>query len=452
MLRNGTRHLRSLRRVPCAAYPGTAEPVSGEHCAAYPGAPGAVVPGPDDLGRADPGAAALGKAGPCAAAFGKDATLLRETRRSPGPQRGASAEFLLAAVSYRFGEEVDAERLQRICRRISPAESRALGESAAYHELESLLHLICEDCSSLGLDLPLADESKEEWRSVHFREAARSTLIHHVAAKTLPALAGAGIRVIPLKGYYLSARYYDRKGARTFRDLDILVEEDALVDLDRALSALGFRPSARRPSFVPLPAHTVYYLTLEDGSSMVEVDVHVGMHWPAEYEKRTRFRASDLWEHAFPELLEGIPIWAMRPEPLVAITLLDLAVNHRFARLIKFRDVMEIITTYPLDWDNLVQCCLRWRVGSYVGPGLRYLRDLDPARRIPDRVIESLTPAYLTMRCFQRSLPVGDLPFHRSRSFSLSNLLFFLLADTPLERLRGLLHVPRHLLRGCKRF
>lgn len=378
--------------------------------------------------------------------------MLREARHSPGQQRGASTEFLLAAVSYRFGEAADAERLQRICRRISPAESRILGESAAYHELASLLHLVCEDCSYLGLDLPLADDSKEEWRSTYARETVRSALIHHVAAKTLPALAKAGIRAVPLKGYYLSTRYYDRRGARAFRDLDILVEEEALADLDRSLSALGFRPSVGRPSFVPSPAHTVYYLTLEDGSSVVEVDVHVGMHWPAEYEKRTRFRASDLWEHAFPELLDEIPIWALRPEHLVATTLLDLAVNHRFARLIKFRDVLEIISISPLAWDDLVQCCLRWRVGSYVGPGLGYLRDLDPLRRVPDRVIEALTPAYPTMRCFRRSLPVDDLPSHRARSFSLSNLLFFLLADTPLERLRGLLHVPRHLLRGRKRF
>jgi hypothetical protein len=265
---------------------------------------------------------------------------------------------------------------------------------------------------------------------------------------TLPARARGGLRVVPLKGYYLSARHYERKSARGFRDLDILVEEEALGDLDRSLSAMGFRPRPERPSFVPAPAHTVYFLPLEDGETVVELDVHVGMHWPAEYERRTRFRAADLWKDAFPETIDGLPAWALRPEHLVATTLLDLAVNHRFARLVKFRDVLEIIGKSPPRWEELARCCRDWMVASYVGPGLWYLRELDGARRVPDHASASVLPSYPLMRRFLRVLPPGDLPSHRARSFSLPNLLFFLLADTPLERLRGLLRIPQHILRG----
>lgn len=365
-----------------------------------------------------------------------------------GPRRSAADAFLLAAVAYRFRNAGDAGRLQALSRDVSPAEAKVLGDNAAYHELGPLLHLVCEDCASLGLELSLPQKVREVWRHAHAREAVRATLIHHVAAKTLPALAEAGIRAVPLKGYYLSARFYERRGARAFRDLDILVEKEALAELDRALSALGFRPRPGRPSFVPAPAHTVYFLALEDGESVVELDVHVGMHWPAEYERRTRFRASDLWKYAFPESLDGLPIWALRPEHLVATTLLDIAVNHRFARLVRLRDVMEIIGKTSPDWDFLVRCCVDWRVASFVAPGLDYLRELDPARRVPDRACEALLPSYPLVRAFLHSLPPCDLPSHRARSFSLPNLLFFLLADTFPERLRGLLHLPRHLLRG----
>jgi len=379
--------------------------------------------------------------------------LFQEALHSPASRcGGAVAAFLLAAVSYRFGEVEDAERLRRICRGISLAEAGVLAKHADYHEMAPLLHLVREDCSSPGLDLSLPGACGEEWRSVYARETVRSTLIHHVAVKTLPALAKAGIRAVPLKGYYLSARYYGRRGARAFRDLDILVEEEALADLDRALSALGFRPILGRPSFVPPSAHTVYCLTLEDGSSLVELDVHVGMHWPAEYERRTLFRASDLWRHASPEILDGVPIWALRPEHLVLTTLLDLAVNHRFARLIKFRDVLEIISKETLDWDEVTRLGQAWRVASYVGPGLLYLQALDPERRIPGRVLETLLPDYATSRLFLRCLRAGDLPRHRSRSFTPANLFFFMLADTRRDRLRGLFTVPQHLFRGRKRF
>lgn len=366
--------------------------------------------------------------------------------------RSEVGEFLLAAVSYRFGEEEDARNLSRLSGCLDTKEEKILGDDAKYHELLPLLHLVAADCASLGHALELSPSTLRDWEAEYRRETVRSVLVMHGARAALASLSGHGIRVIPLKGAYLSTRYYRRPGARPFRDFDLMVRKEDLQGLHSALIGAGFRPVEDRPSFVSAPACTVYSLALEDGATVVEVDVHVSMHWPGEYDRRTRFRVSDIWGDAQPETWEGTSILAMRPEYLLIVTLLDLAVNHRYARLIRFRDLLEIIDKEAIDWEEVSRYAKLWEVASQVGPGLLFLRHLDTANRVPSSLIDELIPGYPTARLFLRFLHPWDLPAHRSRSFSLANLLFFLLADRAGERLRGLVYIPRHLSRGVRRF
>lgn len=346
----------------------------------------------------------------------------------------------------------DAERLSACTAGLTPSETARLGDSAAYHELEPLLHTVTVDCSGIGCPLHLPQELTARWSQSHAREMARTTIIQFGAVKALDTLAEAGIRAIPLKGFYLTSRMYGRKDARGFKDLDLLVEREALPGLHEALLGAGFRPAPERPSFVPASAYTVYSLPMEGSDAAMEIDIHIGMHWPEEYERRTGFRSADLWSYASPEEVEGLRFWAMSPEHLLITTFLDVAVNHRYARLVKFRDVLEILRTAVVDWNKVGEHSRRWEVRSFVGPGLRLLQEIDATLPVPPGTLESLLPSYAAMRAFTRALPASALPDHRSRSFSLPNLLFFVLADTPRERARGLAHIPRHMLRGRHRF
>jgi hypothetical protein len=374
---------------------------------------------------------------------------LRGSNHEVGP---AASAFLLAAVAFRFGDERDAGRLRELAGMMSPPETERLIANASYHELEPMLHLVADDCSNSGNHLGLPPGLLSGWARAYTREMARTTIIQFGAERALNVLADAGIRAIPLKGAYLASRFYARKGARAYRDLDLLVEPARLKDLNEALLEAGFRPAPDRPSFVPAPAYTVYSLPLEGGDAAMEIDIHIGMHWPEEYGRRTCFNSGDLWSHAAREDLDGIPIWGLCTEHLVITTLLDLAINHRYARLIKFRDVLEITRAARVDWDKVGDWCRRWGVCSFVGPGLGYLEELVPDVLIPPGVVGSILPSYATMRMFLRALPAASLPDHRSRSFSLANLLFFFLSDTPRQRVRGIFTIPRHISRGRHRF
>jgi hypothetical protein len=369
-----------------------------------------------------------------------------------GQVESVSVRFVLAATAYRYGDSDQAAWLGNIVDALTPDEAGRIEDNAAYHELEPFLHTVAADCSEQGLALRLPPALLERWSQVHTREMARTAVIHYGAVKALSVLDKAGIRVIPLKGFYLSSRIYEIKSARGFKDLDLLVEEASLAGLHQALLAEGFEPASGRPAFVPAPAYTVYKLPMEDKVTAMEIDIHIGMHWPGEYEHRTALDAKDLWDQASQVEVEGMRLWALSTEHLLITTLLDAAVNHRYARLIKFRDALEILREAGVDWGEVESWCRRWKVRSFVGPGLRYLGEIDPSLLVPWDMLDSTLPAYVAMRLFMHALPADLLPDHRSRSFSPANMLFFILADTPRERARGILNLPRHVFRGRHRF
>ena len=365
---------------------------------------------------------------------------------------GYADRFLLAVVAYPFGDERKAGQLAELADNLSPAGIIRMAENATYHELIPLLHIVAGDCAQLGYPLPLPGRMLEKWSQVYERELVRSAVIHHGAQKALSALEDAGVRTIPLKGSYLTSRFYQKGGARSYRDLDLLVEKGSLQALNNALLGAGFQPHPGRPSFVPAPAYTVYFLPMEDSDVMMEIDIHIGMHWPKEYFQKTSFRSEDIWAEAARDNMDDLPVWAMSPAHLVITTFLDCAVNHRYARLIKFRDIIEVIRAAEVDWDEVESWSDRWGVRSFVGPGLKLLSEMDPGVPIPPQVVSSLLPSYPMMRLFLNVLPATALPDHRGRSFSLLNLLFFMLGDTLGERARGLAYLPYHMFRGRRKF
>ncbi|MDY6794928.1 MAG: nucleotidyltransferase family protein [Actinomycetota bacterium] len=363
-----------------------------------------------------------------------------------------ASHFILSAVVYAFGCEEEASRLSSISQILTQSDLKRVIGNAEYHKLEPLLHCICEDCMKLGYPLHIPDSFLDHLSAVYDRELARSAIILHGARKAFSALEHAGVRVVPLKGVYLSSRFYEMEGARSFRDLDLLVERDALPALNEALLGSGFLPHPGRPSFVPAPAYTVYFLPMENSDLNMEIDIHVGLHWPQEYFRRTSLRPEDLWSEACPYNYEGTVTWSMSLEHLVITTLLDVAINHRYALLIKFRDIVEIMHKMDIDWASVIEWCQTWKVVSFVSPGLSLLKGLLAYSTDLTDNLSIPVPTYLLLKLFSRELAVEDLPDRRARAFSPSNLLFFLLADTFRERARGLIHMPGHILRGRRRF
>jgi Uncharacterised nucleotidyltransferase len=118
-------------------------------------------------------------------------------------------------------------------------------------------------------------------------ERARADGIAHelVSLAVLAGLEQAGIRALGLKGSILARQLYDDPGARTVRDIDILV---AAGDLNAAIAAverMGWRHERRpdRASRLPVLHETLWR------DEMPRVELHWRVHW---YE--TQFAADAL--------------------------------------------------------------------------------------------------------------------------------------------------------------
>lgn len=96
--------------------------------------------------------------------------------------------------------------------------------------------------------------------------------------RIVAALDGAGIRHLILKGPPLSQRLYGDIAARHSKDLDILVEPQALAASHEVLTRLGYR---RTHAAIPLPAKSAAIRHVEKDDSYINVDcqVEVELHW-----------------------------------------------------------------------------------------------------------------------------------------------------------------------------
>ncbi len=358
------------------------------------------------------------------------------------------APLLLCGYGFDGGEEGRA--LSRALETAGARRGRPLLDDLAYHGLSSLMHLALEDLASRDLLPALPAALPADCAAAFHRDLVRATLIDHHLQLLLMDCAQAGLRPLPLKGNYLSSQVYSRREARPYRDIDLMVREEDLPRMAGVLAAGGFVPRRSLEEFIPAPYSTTYVKRLEGGRLKVDLDLHLSIHWPREYERRTRFDPAGIWERASVIDFHGAPAAAMAPEHLVIYTCLDLAVNHRFARLIKFRDLFEIYRRFPVDHDELCRWARLWDVRSFVFLGLALFRSVGGGRFLSPEDLLRLRPRYPLLRAYRAMTPPSRLPRRRARAASLPNLVFLLLGDRLRQRAAGPANIPVHLYRKLK--
>lgn len=357
---------------------------------------------------------------------------------------------LLQLSTFDFEDDENARKLARTLQLLDTNQYEMLLKNLTYHSLRPLMHLVLKGLHEKGLLPERPGALLKECATSFHRDLVRTTLIDHQCRLLLLDSAQAGLLPMPLKGNYLSSLVYARKEARPYRDIDLLVRPRDLPAMAEVLRSSGYESRRGMEEFLPAPYSTTYVKHLEGGRLKVDLDLHTSIHWPREYFAKTRFDAADIWSQASRIDFNDVPAMAMSPEHLFIYTCLDLAVNHRFAHLLKFRDLFEILTRFTLDYDELLRWVNRWEVRSYVYPALDLLRQAGGDNLVPPNLLANLNPRYFLCGAFGKLLPARALPSHRARAASPANLIFFLLADDPGQRRLGLLHLPRHLLRKFK--
>ncbi len=362
----------------------------------------------------------------------------------------AVLDIPLLLCSYSFGDVNDRATLMEKMHSVTPLGEKRLSSILEVHRLKPLFFSAFLDATGekrKGTPCPNLVHDCEMDQRGHLLS---TTLLDHHLELILARFAEHGLKVIPLKGPYLSGEVYSKKDVRPYRDIDLLVREGDLPRATLLLEEEGFKPSESIDSFIPLPYSTHYTKILKGGRLKVDVDLHISIHWPRDYFRRTSFRIEDIWSQASPSTYKGIAIQAMAPEHLFIYTALDLAINHRFARLIKFRDLFEILQKFQVDPEQVVHWSWLWEVRSYIYLSLSLLAEILVDKFSLPQLPEDIKPRYLLLKWYEKLLDVGELPLLRPRMMTPSNLLFLLLGDTPRYRWMGTYYLPYHLWRRLR--
>ena len=204
----------------------------------------------------------------------------------------------------------------------------------------------------------------------------------------LDTLAEHGIEVVLLKGAGVAATVYGSFAARPMYDLDLLVRPEQAEAAWNALRAARWRcDPARYPQsfyethrhFPPLDDPAGTGLVLELHSAPADSAIHL----PAEV----------VWREARAVELHGRRVFVPRPELQVLHLAIHFAWSHGMAKASwrTFRDLHQILTRTPPDWDVFIEQATAARAGTACYWTFRLARSLAGVAAPPD-VMRRLRP------------------------------------------------------------
>lgn len=189
----------------------------------------------------------------------------------------------------------------------------------------------------------------------------------------LDTLAERGIEVVLLKGAGVAATVYGSFTARPMYDLDVLVRPQQAETAWNALRAAGWRcdPDRYPQSFYETHRH---FPPLDDpaGTGLV-LELHT-----APVDRAIHLPTEVVWREARAVELRGRRVLVPRPELQVLHLAVHFAWSHGMAKASwrTFRDLHQILTHTPPDWDVLIAQATAARAGTACYWTLRLARSL----------------------------------------------------------------------------
>jgi len=189
-----------------------------------------------------------------------------------------------------------------------------------------------------------------------------------------PALAKAGLPMMPLKGLQLAELVYRDIGLRPMADLDILVPRERVANCIAVLRGLGYGHDRDFGAEAEAMLDSKCNIGLTHDRHGVLVEVHWRLDEP---QNAGTSPLAEMWRGARPARLGDAVTQVMAPEFLLLHVCAHLACNHSFAFSLRaLCDIAEIVRVHPaLDWAAVVAHGSRhhWRRG--VAAALRLARD-----------------------------------------------------------------------------
>lgn len=270
------------------------------------------------------------------------------------------------------------------------------GEFVARCNAQRVAATVYARLGSAGLKREAPPAALKALRRGYINSSHRSLWLREATRSVVGACERAGIRLIVLKGTYLSSHVYADPALREMGDVDILVQKSRLGDALRVLQEIGFRSSTPLPEDVENRVTTAKHVPrLENDKAAIEV------HWTIF--PPSRGESSEIvgvWERAIPVTIARADTWALSAEDSLLHLCGHAAYDHRFQfGLRPLVDVDRLVRKAgdDIDWPTLVDRAGVWGWGRGVYLTFQLAREL-LGTRFPDDIVEALTPRTVTPR------------------------------------------------------
>jgi len=205
-------------------------------------------------------------------------------------------------------------------------------------------------------------EATNKLQQAYYKSLSRGMVLYNAFEKVAEAFCCAtDIRVVVLKGIYLSEWLYGDIALRQFSDMDLLVSKDDAMQCLSILTELGFKPSDSAVTefiteFIASKSEIVHYAPMVIND--VSVEIHIKLHRQS---KHYDIKIESFLNNAEKLLLRNKPVYALELHDLLIHLCVHLDKHFRggHVQFTSFNDIVNLLEKYQheIDWTLLVQRC-----------------------------------------------------------------------------------------------
>lgn len=234
-----------------------------------------------------------------------------------------------------------------------------------HHVLSLLYHGLNNSCPD-AVPEPLLKELRRYYQSIAVRNLFMTAELNRI----LLLMGSKGIDTLPYKGPILANTLYGRLELRQFGDLDIIIQPQDMLSVEKLLIAEGYRPYFGKKTAVELAAYmkakTEHTYDFYHDDKEILVEIH-WRFWPPFFSSVT---PREIWNRRESTKIGGSSVSTLKIEDYLVILCMHGS-RHMWERLSWLCDIAVLIGKYPdLDWQWVVKTAEKWGVKRMLCLGL----------------------------------------------------------------------------------
>ncbi|MEL7356060.1 MAG: nucleotidyltransferase family protein [Cyanobacteria bacterium J06560_6] len=258
---------------------------------------------------------------------------------------------------------------------------KTLHELAIAHRtipvLYDRLHKLCPDTPPK----PLLDKLRSACHAI----ALKNMFVTSELSRIITLMATQGIDTMPYKGPILAQTLYTDLRMRQYGDLDIVIQPQNMLRVEKILIEEGYRPYFGQKTEAELAAYMANKNEHTYDFYHDQKKIFIEMHWRFWPVFFSSVHPKDIWHRREPAKIGDVDTSNLQIEDALVILCMHGS-RHQWERLAWLCDVATLIEKYPnLDWEKTILTAEQWGARRMLYLGL-YLSNCWLKATLPDTI------------------------------------------------------------------